>query len=65
MGRPIQNLLNNLGKGKTSLTPNIAGLTEFSKEFFPNKNPNRKNALALEGIFYKSIYPFLGLWFPG
>ncbi|MFK9092566.1 hypothetical protein [Bacillus salipaludis] len=40
MGRPIQNLLNNLGKGKTTLSPNIAGLTEFSKELFPNNNPN-------------------------
>jgi hypothetical protein len=42
MGRPIQNLLNNFGKGKTTLTPNIAGLTEFSKELIPNNNPNTK-----------------------
>jgi hypothetical protein len=42
MGRTIQNLLNNFGKGKTTLTPNIAGLTEFSKELIPNNNPNTK-----------------------
>jgi hypothetical protein len=38
--RPIQNFLNNFGMGKTTLTPNIAGLTEFSKELIPNNNPN-------------------------
>ena len=42
MGLPIQNLLNNFGKGKTTLTPNIAGLTEFSKELIPNNNRNTK-----------------------
>lgn len=43
MMRPIQNFLNNFGRGKTTLTPNIAniaGLTEFSKELIPNNNPN-------------------------
>jgi hypothetical protein len=43
MMRPIQNFLNNFGRGKTTLTTNmatIAGLTEFSKELIPNNNPN-------------------------
>ncbi|WP_255286843.1 MULTISPECIES: hypothetical protein [unclassified Bacillus (in: firmicutes)] len=39
MVRPIQNLFNNIGMGKTPM-PNIVGLTEFSKELIPNNNLN-------------------------
>lgn len=37
MLQPLQNLMNNTRMG-TFLKPNMVGVTEFAKEFVPNKN---------------------------
>jgi hypothetical protein len=38
MLQPLQNLINNSRMG-TFQKPNVVGLTEYAKEFVPNKNP--------------------------
>lgn len=38
----FQDLMNNFQSSKASQTPNMATLTEFSKELVPNKNPLTK-----------------------
>ena len=55
--QPLQNLMNNSRMG-TFQQPNMAGLTEFAKEFVPNKTPvnnkkQYKNAHIKSGIFLK------------
>jgi hypothetical protein len=35
---PFQNLMNNFRMEKGGQKPNLAGLTEFAKEYIPNKN---------------------------
>lgn len=43
MLQPLQNLMSNFRFQKSAQMPNMAGLTEFSKEIIPNKNPLPKN----------------------
>lgn len=43
MLQPFQNLLSNVRFKKFSQMPNLAGLTEFSKEIIPNKDLFPKN----------------------
>lgn len=39
MMQPVQNLMNNFRTRNNVQIPNMAALTEFSKEIVPNKNP--------------------------
>ncbi|WP_338786474.1 hypothetical protein [Metabacillus sp. FJAT-53654] len=39
MLRPVQNVMNNYQTRTAGQMPNAAGITEFSKELVPDKNP--------------------------
>ncbi|MBO1510161.1 hypothetical protein [Metabacillus bambusae] len=39
MLRPVQNVMNNIRTQTAGQMPNAAGITEFSKELVPDKNP--------------------------
>jgi hypothetical protein len=43
MMAPIQDLLNNIQNRNSRQMPNMANLTEFSKELAPNKDSNKNN----------------------